>query len=152
MPAKKQKPNGFSCFMMEMRKKFEAEGRRFRNLGELTPICSPMWAVSVQSCPTRSTHRLVLFQAFSAEEKAVYNQRAKNVTAEVKTEKLDTRGVPISWKEKEEQTKQQLKMNALKEVEDIVAKFYAQGSNTILAFLFIISLLFHTFCLLTSSY
>lgn len=64
------------------------------------------------------------------EEKAVYNQRAKKTEPGVKHEKCDTRGVPISFREREEQDKQQVKMKALQEVEQMVSNLSALGSNT----------------------
>ena len=43
------------------------------------------------------------------EQKDVYNARAKGMPVIKKEEKYDTRGVPLSWKEKEEQRKKDKK-------------------------------------------
>lgn len=68
-------------------------------------------------------------QNLTTDEKAVYNSRAKGVTP-VKEEKLDTRGVPIAWKEREEQQKITEKSQVFQKIEDMVSYLHTQeGKN-----------------------
>ena len=66
-------------------------------------------------------------QNLTTEQKAVYNQRAKGGPL-VKEEKMDTRGVPIAWKEREEQKKVIEKSQVFQKIEDMVSYFAAQES------------------------
>lgn len=46
MPPKKQKPNGFMIFMMDMKPRLESDGHSFpRGYLDVHPVCSPLWKV-----------------------------------------------------------------------------------------------------------
>ena len=62
------------------------------------------------------------------EQKDVYNARAKGMPVIKKEEKYDTRGVPLSWKEKEEQRKKDMKRQAFEQIEEMVSFFHHAGS------------------------
>jgi protein maelstrom len=68
-----------------------------------------------------------ILQNLTTEQKAVYNQRAKGGPM-IKEEKLDTRGVPLAWKEREEQKKIIEKSQVFQKIEDLVAYLHGQGS------------------------
>ena len=63
------------------------------------------------------------------EQKEVYNQRAKGRSVVKKEEKYDTRGVPLSWKEKEEQRMRDMKQQVFQKIEDMVSFYHHAGSN-----------------------
>lgn len=67
----------------------------------------------------------------SPEEKASYHQKAKDGggTTFIKEERCDTRGVPLNWKEREEQKKISEKDHLLQKVEDMISYFATQGST-----------------------
>jgi hypothetical protein len=65
------------------------------------------------------------------EQKDMYQQRAKG-TPKIKEEKYDTRGVPLSWKEKEEQRKRDMKQQVFQKIEDMISFFDNSGSNCFL--------------------
>ena len=67
----------------------------------------------------------------SPEEKASYNQKAKEGSTFVKEERCDTRGVPLVFKEREEQKKISEKDEVLQKVEDMISYFVTQGSMAI---------------------
>lgn len=46
----------------------------------------------------------------------------------IKEEKLDTRGVPLAWKEREEQKKIIEKTQIFQKIEDLVSYLHGQGS------------------------
>ena len=62
------------------------------------------------------------------EQKDVCNARAKGMPVIKKEEKYDTRGVPLSWKEKEEQRKKDMKRQAFEQIEEMVSFFHHAGS------------------------
>ena len=66
-------------------------------------------------------------QNLTSEQKAVYNQRAKGGPL-VKEEKLDTRGVPIAWKEREEKQKVVEKFQVFQKIEGMVSYYADQNS------------------------
>ncbi|XP_046647608.1 protein maelstrom homolog isoform X1 [Daphnia pulicaria] len=112
MPPKKktQKANGFMMFMIEMRPRLESDGHKFPGgLMDVHPVCTPLW------------------NNLTTEQKAVYNQRAKGGPM-IKEEKLDTRGVPLAWKEREEQKKIIEKSQVFQKIEDLVAYLHGQGT------------------------
>lgn len=68
-------------------------------------------------------------QNLTMEQKAVYNQRAKGGPV-FNEQKMDTRGVPLAWKEKEEQKKIIEKIQVFQKIEDLVSYFHTQGSRS----------------------
>ena len=64
----------------------------------------------------------------SPEEKANYHQKAKDGPTFIKEERCDTRGVPLTWKAREEQNKISEKDQLMQKVEDMVSYFANQGS------------------------
>lgn len=107
---KQQKANGFMMFMIEMRPRLEADGHTFPNgLMDVHPVCTPLW------------------NNLTTEQKAIYNQRAKGGPM-VKEEKMDSLGVPLAWKEREEQKKIIEKTQVFQKIEDLVSYFHSQGT------------------------
>lgn len=48
----------------------------------------------------------------------------------VKEEKMDSLGVPLAWKEREEQKKIIEKTQVFQKIEDLVSYFHSQGSRS----------------------
>ncbi|EFX62966.1 hypothetical protein DAPPUDRAFT_336128, partial [Daphnia pulex] len=99
--------------MKSMKPQLEAKGHKFpRGLTDVIPVCSPLW------------------NKLSPEEKASYHQKAKDGggTTFIKEERCDTRGVPLNWKEREEQKKISEKDHLLQKVEDMISYFATQGT------------------------
>ena len=65
-------------------------------------------------------------QNLTTEQKAVYNQKAKGDPL-VKEEKLDTFGVPLSWKEREEQKKIVEKSQIFQKIEALISRLHDEG-------------------------
>ena len=68
------------------------------------------------------------------EQKDIYQQRAKG-TPQIKEEKYDTLGVPLSWKEKEEQRKRDMKKQVFQKIEDMISFLHNSDGITFLLYL-----------------
>lgn len=117
-------------FMIEMRPRLEADGHNFPGgLMDVHPVCTPLWNVRLLEIILfpKSLMYPCFFQNLTTEQKAVYNQRAKGGPL-IKEEKLDTRGVPLAWKEREEQKKIIEKTQIFQKIEDLVSYLHSQES------------------------
>lgn len=95
-----------------MKPKLERQGQKFPGgLSDVVPVASELWS------------------KMSTEEKSVYSRKAGRADggAQSSEKKYDTRGVPLEWREKEQEKKSQQKVNSLQKVEDMIQYLATHG-------------------------